>query len=157
MRTKWKAPTHGMFKLNCDASVGSNGEWVGLGGVVCGSDGNLLMAFGERVAGRYSPYVAELQAIIQGLEMLVDRGWTHVIVESDCTEAVSMINGDMKRVLLLLINGYVLIEKAKLFLESLGLECIFFVLRDGNGVAHEIANKVAWLEGRHVWLGVEPD
>lgn len=55
--------------------------------------GHLVMAAGERLNGRLQSCAAELSAVILGLEMVQAEGWQVAKIESDCLEAVHLVNG----------------------------------------------------------------
>ena len=152
---KWSPPRSGRLKLNCDASVVNGGEQVGIGVVVRGCSGDLRVAVGERCYGRLSPLAAELQAIIMGLELMLERRWVPDGVEIDCLEAVRLVNGDEQA--FAFAHDGVLVERVRQLLSSLGLHGISHIPRGANGVAHAVATRVARLDGRRMWLGVGPD
>lgn len=54
---------------------------------------NLVMAAGQRIVQRLLPFATELLAIKAALELAVERRLIHVVIESDCTEGVRIING----------------------------------------------------------------
>ncbi|KAL6188281.1 hypothetical protein ACLB2K_039674 [Fragaria x ananassa] len=80
-----------MVKLNCGDVAFNDGINVGVG-VVRNSFGDLILAKGERLT--FKPCIAELWAVILGLESVVEGGWQVEIVESNCLEPVLMVNGD---------------------------------------------------------------
>ncbi|XP_004301878.1 PREDICTED: uncharacterized protein LOC101307802 [Fragaria vesca subsp. vesca] len=88
----WQPPSPGMLSLNTDASVINNGVYIGVGVVVRNHLGDLVLAGGERVQGRFWPSVAELLAICKGLEYVVEHNWLLEKVECDCLEAVRVVN-----------------------------------------------------------------
>ncbi|PRQ43460.1 putative ribonuclease H-like domain, reverse transcriptase zinc-binding domain-containing protein [Rosa chinensis] len=149
---RWTPPSPQGLKLNCGESVSNNGSHVGIGALIRGGDGNLVLAVGERLIGRLQPCAAELQALILGLEVMVENGWRMEKVETDCLEAVQLVNGCDD----CLAPEGVLVDKVRMLLASVGIQGISHVPRSVNGAAYVIAKSVARLNGRFSWLGVGP-
>jgi hypothetical protein len=57
-------------------------------------EGDLVEAGGERLSFILRPRAAELYAVLSGLEVAVMRGWQFGVVETDCLEAVRLVNGN---------------------------------------------------------------
>lgn len=62
----WSPPAHGIWSLNCDASVNSNGRVAGCGGILHDHHGNFIFAFAHRIHP-CSVMEAELRGILHGL------------------------------------------------------------------------------------------
>ncbi|XP_062013823.1 uncharacterized protein LOC133730205 [Rosa rugosa] len=148
----WAPPPGGSLKLNYDASVAANGEQVGIGSVCRDSDGNMVAAMGERVAGRLKPCAAELFSVMRGVEWAMERGWTGLVVETDCLEAVRMVNGSDE----CLASEGTIVERIREILGALDIHNIQYVPREANMAAHAVAGVVARGNGRSSWLGVGP-
>ncbi|KAL6144290.1 hypothetical protein ACLB2K_054985 [Fragaria x ananassa] len=107
--TIWRPPSPSTVKLNCDAVVFNDGINVGVGMVIRNNYGDLILAKRERLTGMFKPCIAELWAVILGLESVVEGGWQVEVVESDCLEVVLMVNGDGE----CFVEEGVLVEKVK--------------------------------------------
>ncbi|XP_061989802.1 uncharacterized protein LOC133708333 [Rosa rugosa] len=128
----WAPPTLGRLKLNCDASVAANGEQVGVGIVCRDSEGNFVAALGERLVGRLSPCAAELFSVLRDLEWAMDQGWNGLVIETDCLEAVRMVNGSDE----CLASEGVLVERIREILDALDIPNIHHVPRVANMAAY---------------------
>ena len=56
----------GCFKLNVDATVKTGFEFVGIGAVIRNAAGTVISCLSKRVAGLFSPHVAECIALRKG-------------------------------------------------------------------------------------------
>ncbi|KAL6214414.1 hypothetical protein ACLB2K_013848 [Fragaria x ananassa] len=149
----WQPPSPGMLSLNTDASVINNGVNIGVGVVVRNHLGDLVLAGGERVQGRFRPSVAKLLALCKGLEFVVEHNWLLEKVECDCLEAVRVLN-DVGECF---AEEGILVDRVRVLLVSIGSPKLSHVSRTTNGAADVVAMYVARLNGRLVWLGVGPD
>ncbi|KAL6201495.1 hypothetical protein ACLB2K_025209 [Fragaria x ananassa] len=52
------------------------------------------MAVGERLGGRQHICAAELHAVLLGLDIAKQNGWSCFMVKSDCLEVVSLVNSN---------------------------------------------------------------
>ncbi|KAL6215606.1 hypothetical protein ACLB2K_015035 [Fragaria x ananassa] len=95
-RECWLPPNLGNLKLNYYASVlDDDGSCVGSGVVLRDSYGNLVLTVRDRVMSRLRPCVVELVDVITGLEVVIQGGWQVESVETDCIEAVRLVNGEV--------------------------------------------------------------
>lgn len=127
-----------MFEINCDASVSSDGLNVGIGVVVRDSLGNLIMAVGERLGGRQQICAAELLAVLLGLDIAKQNGWSYFMVKSDCLEVVSMVNSNEE------CFAGVLVEEVRGLLPLYNASGFSHVSRRAHGAAHEVAKKLTF-------------
>ena len=63
------------------------------GGLVRNDQGRWLEGFCG-VLGAATPLQAELWGLRQALSLVKDNGWSSVIIESDCLEAINLISGE---------------------------------------------------------------
>lgn len=90
--SSWSAPHVGKFKLNVDAAVDANKNHFGIGIVGRDCYGHVLFAKGITMVGNFSPYIAELIAIREGLLEALSHGWVSVSLESDALNAVKSLS-----------------------------------------------------------------
>ncbi|KAE8722050.1 hypothetical protein F3Y22_tig00014444pilonHSYRG00149 [Hibiscus syriacus] len=86
------APDHGWMKLNTDRSRNNLTGLTTCGGVFCNQLGEWHFGFSKCTVYCYV-LDAELWGIYMGLSVAWDRNYRRIIVESDTTEVVNMING----------------------------------------------------------------
>lgn len=89
---RWECPIPGMVKLNCDGAVKSYAQAAACGGVLRDHNGAFLCGFAVKL-GKCTVPQAELWAVIYGLRLAKDRGFSNIHVESDSLIAVNLING----------------------------------------------------------------
>ncbi|XP_062021145.1 uncharacterized protein LOC133737643 [Rosa rugosa] len=87
----WEPAAYGALKLNVDAAFLPQHTKGGIGGVIRDAQGKFVAAFASPVAHTASPKQCELIAIRAGLDLLHSLRIQHVIVESDCMEAIAEI------------------------------------------------------------------
>ena len=90
MNGRWFLPPPGYVKLNVDGSV-INGNAT-YGGVLRDHEGNWVWGF-TGSCGHSSPLAAELLALKEGLVAVLNNRCLCVIIESDSSIAVQLING----------------------------------------------------------------
>ncbi|CAI0556201.1 unnamed protein product [Linum tenue] len=87
----WRPPPSGSFKMNSDAGVlRLNG--IGLGCVLRDWNENFLGAVAGKESGTCRPVEAEARALVAGLREANRRGWSALIVESDCMKLIQMLD-----------------------------------------------------------------
>ncbi|KAL4353303.1 hypothetical protein GQ457_06G005280 [Hibiscus cannabinus] len=91
----WCTPSLGWIKLNVDSSVSTRDYRAGVGGVLRNDRGRWLLGF-SRFLGHCDSLLAELWAIHDGLLHAWDSGYARVELESDCLEAVRIINSESR-------------------------------------------------------------
>ncbi|MBA0644090.1 hypothetical protein Goklo_028301, partial [Gossypium klotzschianum] len=76
--------------LNTDGLVRVEGDFASAGGLV--QDSNRVWMFGFcRYFGCFSVLDAELWAILDGLHLTLDRGFNHILIQTDSLEAILAI------------------------------------------------------------------
>ena len=88
----WKPPLSGLFKINCDAFIDLVGQIVRVGIVICDETGFVMASSSQRITAIYTPQVADVVAILRGLQLAIDTCIHPVVVESDATIVVGYIN-----------------------------------------------------------------
>ncbi|KAF7806109.1 ribonuclease H [Senna tora] len=86
----WKPPDREKVKCNVDGSVFESTNTAGCGGVVRDASGNFIFSFGHRL-GSCDIIWAELNGILDGLELLWCKGFRSVTLECDSEEALELI------------------------------------------------------------------
>ncbi|XP_057426603.1 uncharacterized protein LOC130720035 [Lotus japonicus] len=79
------------LKFNKDEAVKGSSA-VGSGGVLRDDHGDWVMGFCNNM-GTSNSLLAELTGIRTAVEFILDDNYPHVVIESDCLEAVNMISG----------------------------------------------------------------
>lgn len=87
---KWCLPPENKFKVNVDGSVRRN--LAAAGGLIRDDKGNWILGFVEG-SDNCSVLMTEILAIRKGLKFAWERHLPLVIIESDSSQAVELING----------------------------------------------------------------
>ncbi|KAK2652073.1 hypothetical protein Ddye_011929 [Dipteronia dyeriana] len=84
-------PISGRYKVNTDAAIDALGMLVGLGIVICDSDG-FVMAASSADRGCLYPQVVEAIAIYRGILLARETGIVPIEIESDAAVVVGWIS-----------------------------------------------------------------
>jgi ribonuclease HI len=139
-----------MVKLNVDGAYSQDGR-AGCGVVVRDSAGGVIVAACIQLHYCKDATEAEVAAIEEGVNLAMQWSQLPFSVESDCADAVQMINSRAPNISahafrIRIIRENLLERNSKLV--QIG--------REANVVSHELA-KLARVHGRtNVWLGVSP-
>ncbi|KAL5784703.1 hypothetical protein ACOSQ2_007095 [Xanthoceras sorbifolium] len=88
----WKAPIEGWYKLNVDASLNNAACFVGLGAVVRDCHGIFMAGLSRKLSGLVSIEIAEAAAILNGLHLAIEFGFTRLLVESDALTVINCLS-----------------------------------------------------------------
>ncbi|KAK9911294.1 hypothetical protein M0R45_035213 [Rubus argutus] len=149
----WQPPSFPFIKFNCDGAVEGIGKRVGIGVIARNGQGDLLVAVGQNLELRLSAFAAELFAVKLALEVAVERRMALVLIETDCLEAVSMINGEE---VCMAAEG-VIVDQIRGLMGLLQIPAILYARRDANKAAHVLAQYVARIGGRFQWFEIGLD
>ncbi|XP_074277006.1 uncharacterized protein LOC141600661 [Silene latifolia] len=86
----WQVPEPGLVKLNVDVGV-KEGVGVGVGGVCRDETRKVLWGMSVFRKENWDPRIAEVVAILDGLEEAAAAGHDAVVVESDCLEVIEAL------------------------------------------------------------------
>jgi hypothetical protein len=81
---KWKRPEHNWMKLNCDGALDFNSKAAGAGMVARDCTGAFVLAECRRYENIIDPGTAEILACRDAILLARSRGWSHIVVETDC-------------------------------------------------------------------------
>ncbi|KAL6197123.1 hypothetical protein ACLB2K_032735 [Fragaria x ananassa] len=96
------------------------------------------VSLGERLGGRQQICAAELLAVLLGLDIAKQNGWSYFMVKSDCLEVVSMVNSNEE------CFAGVLVEEVRGLLPLYNASGFSHVSRRAHGAAHEVAKKLTF-------------
>ncbi|KAL5798041.1 hypothetical protein ACOSQ2_002861 [Xanthoceras sorbifolium] len=148
---KWKRPPEDWYKLNVDASLKAADNLVGLGAVVRDYQGLFMAGLSRKLVGSVSIEVAEAAAILNGLHLALQSGFSRLLVESDSSTVINYIlRHDPPR------SEVGLIISDILTLCSTALVEFAFVPRCANCVAHQLARNSFSIEVVSIWLEDAP-
>lgn len=148
LTTRWSPPPVGMVKINVDGSFLEDIPRIGAGGILRDHSGEWLAGFSYSQDGG-DALLAELIAIHMGLELCHARGFTQIVCESDCLEAVNLFPVANTHVLHAHASIIIQISKA---MQRAGSITLTHVWRDQNRCADFLAK-----EGSHSMCNVAWD
>jgi ribonuclease HI len=149
---KWEKPGVGIVKINVDGSFVPGNDQASIGVVARNTYGEVIFSAARKLDYCSSAEEAELEAIKEGL--VLAEIWVPglVICETDCSEAVKVINEPSRN----LSSLCHLINDIKEKRTSDQVISISFVKREGNGVAHSLATQARINNSVGFWLNCIP-
>ncbi|KAF7811665.1 peroxidase 65-like [Senna tora] len=87
----WEPPDHDRVKCNVDGSYFKSTRDAACGGIARDTSGNFLFSFCHRI-GCCEIIRAELRGIVDGLEMLWEKGFRKVTIECDSEVALELVS-----------------------------------------------------------------
>ena len=147
----WRPPDPDFVKINTDAAVNSECGKAGAGGVAR-SDTSLLGAWCKPHDGVSDPLIAEAEALRDGVIFAKLRGFSRVIMETDCLEVVNLWNSRR--------NSRAVVAPILLDIGELAFSFHSFsiqhVNRSSNLPAHLSAKRACSLMVTESWVESEP-
>lgn len=148
-QSKWVPPSARVIKVNWDASINGDKDWVGLGIIAGDSKGYCMGARSITKVARTNPKTAETMATLHAVLFSKEVGFWNVVFEGDEAQVVKELKIDS-----------LCFSKLGHFIDSIQLELQFFrstsfqaVPRACNMVAHNLARMASsnnvylcWLE-----------
>ncbi|GKD66527.1 reverse transcriptase [Tanacetum coccineum] len=131
----WLRPEIDLIKVNCDAAWKKESGKAGLGFVARDHNGEVLFSGARLDCYASYPLEAEAKSVHWAMTHVLSRGYSRVIFETDSLCLVKSLH-----------NKVILLQVASLFSDILSYSLAFdvcywsFVKREGNRVAHSIAN-----------------
>ncbi|KAK2443916.1 Ribonuclease H superfamily protein [Trifolium repens] len=142
----WVRPDINNIKINCDANLAVEGRW-GLGASFRNAEGALLLAAAWVMPGSKEPTLAEAYAVYKAILLAIEHGFQQVIIESDNSTIIDLINSNRNPRLYL---GNV-VQGIRMNMNRFSKWCFRSINREANKVAHELA-ALAHTEANNVWL-----
>uniref|UniRef100_A0A803QE56 CCHC-type domain-containing protein n=1 Tax=Cannabis sativa TaxID=3483 RepID=A0A803QE56_CANSA len=147
-----RVPHTGVWKINVDAGVKRGRGWSGVSCVIQDSSGCVSYASSTILHREYQPLHAELMAIHGGLQTGIQRGVQQFYIESDCLEAIQLIQN--KEESCRDIDG--VLDHIRHLLSYANVKGLLFVYREANKVAHVLANYALMNKASAMWIGINP-
>jgi len=87
-QSNWTSPPAGVIKVNWDASINEDNDWVGLGIIARDSKGLCMGARSIAQLARTDPKTAEIMAALHSVQFNKEVGFWDVIFEGDAAQVV---------------------------------------------------------------------
>ncbi|CAM0946471.1 unnamed protein product [Alopecurus aequalis] len=150
---KWRAPSPGWVKLNVD---GAFKEEIGNGGagmVLRDVEGKIIFSACRHLFACGSALEAELGAMMEGIALAQERTSLPIVVESDSSEAVRLVNqSEEDRSAMAL-----LVQEIKRLLLGSHRASVVLIKREQNQVANALASAGRTMIRTQVWPHSVPD
>ncbi|TXG48983.1 hypothetical protein EZV62_024858 [Acer yangbiense] len=138
-----------MFKINTDAALDIQENYVGIAVVIRNFQGKVMLSFCKNFQACYSPQIAEALAVVEGLRLAKNGGFFPAVLESD---ALMVVRDICNKVSLSSEVGLVLDDILHFCRES-NFFSFSYVPRLAIKVAHGLAKLALSHLGEFVWFG----
>ncbi|XP_073019483.1 uncharacterized protein [Primulina eburnea] len=132
----WTPPIENHWKLNVDACFNLNSQSFGIAGIVRGSNGEAILAFGRQINQPLSVLGAELLAIKYGILELKEHNLTSVTIETDSLLSKQAVFGEEDY----LDYEGIWISEIKEMMKSVAVDNLVHVRRSANVIANALAS-----------------
>ena len=147
----WSLPPPGFHKVSVDGATCPNGSNSCIGVIIRDSSGQVIAALSKPLSASYSPEIANILAMENGVTLAHEMNITRVIFESDSLATVqSVVTMESGGPLGHIISG---IRSSLLHFCSWHLH---HLKRDHNRAAHELAKLAKSTGFAQVWKGTLP-
>ena len=140
-----------LSKINTDAAINMDSNKAGVGGVARAASA-LLGAWSKPYLGLSDPFIGETMALRDGVIFANLRGFSHVIMETDCLEIVNLWN---TRYNSLFVVAPLLLEIREL-VSSFSSFVIQYERRSANVLAHLCTKHACTLLATESWTRYRP-
>lgn len=143
------------MKFNVDAAYNTRLKRTGTGVICRNSDGDCKAVMASFTEIDYTPLSAELLAIRECLRLAVRMNVPFVLLESDCLQAIDLIQGKNESWL----EVGIWVEDIRDLAKHFSKITFMHVCREGNTLAHQVACSSGltglWFSNFPIWLGCE--
>ncbi|GAU34086.1 hypothetical protein TSUD_255820 [Trifolium subterraneum] len=147
---QWQQPQFGIVKCNVDASFYDIAGATGWGWCVRDHQGRYIIAGTNLLQARLNILEGEAMAIKEAMEEMLQRGFSHVIFESDSKIVVDAISSRQEGI----SDFSLLISSIQSLLMSNPNFEVKFVKRQANMVAHELARAAYSMSGHRIFESI---
>lgn len=144
---RWSAPPENAFKLNTDGALFFDLNKAGLGIILRDHNGDIVLAGSGSETSILEPEHVEAAALLRGLQLCLNLGISHLMVESDCLFLVDEIN----KPVLTSASIRSLVLEIKELMQRFPRCSIHHYSRLGNQAAHCLARHAWSLDDMILW------
>ena len=149
---RWRPPEENVIKLNTDGAIDISKGCASPGIVVRDHLGRLIACRCIQYVGISEPFVAELLACRDAILLAIEKGWSSIVLETDCQLIVrDWIEGNDRSA-----GGHIYREMKSYLSNFQGFD-LKFVGRGANVAAHSCARQAISLDVPLVTFVVVPD
>ncbi|KAG8385637.1 hypothetical protein BUALT_Bualt03G0065800 [Buddleja alternifolia] len=149
----WEKPEKGWTKLNYDGSCKCKTGKSSIGGIFRNHNAEFLLGYAESI-GQSNSTIAEMAALLRGLEIVLENGWSDIWLEGDSKSLVDII-AQRKPVKCKQVQMHV--KRINLIIPEIK-NCIFtHIYREGNRAADRFAQMGHQLKKPQIWRHIPPN
>ncbi|EYU27884.1 hypothetical protein MIMGU_mgv1a013877mg [Erythranthe guttata] len=152
IKVTWEKPEEGWTKLNYDGSCKGKTGKCSIGGIFRDHNADFLLGYAESI-GQSNSTIAELAALLRGLEIVRENGWSDVWLEGDSKSLVDIIAGK-REVKCTQVQMHV--DRINLIVPEIKNCIITHIYREGNRAADKFALIGHQLKKPQVWRNIPP-
>lgn len=152
----WEKPARGWTKLNFDGSCKCKTGKSSIGGIFRDDKAAFLLGYSEPIAGgRSDSSIAEVAALLRGLEIALENGWTHQLwLEGDSKSLVDMI-AQKREARCQRVQTHV--DRINAILPQINHYLVTHTYRQGNRAADKFAQMGHCFTKPQIWTHVPPN
>ncbi|KAL9444373.1 hypothetical protein AB3S75_017539 [Citrus x aurantiifolia] len=152
-QSQWSPPEEGWLKVNVDAAMDGVNYLAGLGAVVKNHKGVTIAAAVSTVKSSGDVELSEAKAVLWGMQAAVKAGATSIILESDSTGVIELINNKRSTLTETFWVIFDILETKKIFQNFKAQH----VPRMCNFLAHDLAKLALKKSDPCIWLDEFPE
>jgi ribonuclease HI len=154
IRTKWKPPLLGRYKVNYDGAMFEESSEAGIGVIIRNNRGEVMASMCHRIHYPHLTEAMEAYAARSATQLAIDLGFKEVDIKGDPITIVTALRNTAPCCTL---YGH-LVNDTKNTANSFLSVQFLHVKRDGNSVAHSLAKRAKFSNPFEVWMeSVPPD
>ncbi|WCJ42997.1 Polynucleotidyl transferase ribonuclease H-like superfamily protein [Euphorbia peplus] len=151
----WEKPEKGWTKLNFDGSYKGNEGKGSIGGIFRNHKAEFLLGYSESIGGQSTSSIAELAALVRGLELVLEYGYgSNIWLEGDAKTLLDII---VKRRNVKCEQMRKYINDIHLIIPELDNVIVSHVYREGNRAADKFAQLGHCVDEPTIWRCVPPE
>ncbi|GER53007.1 polynucleotidyl transferase [Striga asiatica] len=154
VNVKWARPEKGWTKLNYDGSCKCETGKSSIGGIFRDHNASFLLGYAESI-GQSSSTLAELAALVRGLEIVLENGWSNVWLEGDYKSMADIITRKKGVIKCAQANAH--LARVKSMVPEIENCAFTHTYREGNRAADKFAQMGHKLTKPQVWRHVPPN
>lgn len=149
----WEKPEKGWTKLNYDGSCKCKTGKASIGGIFRNHNAEFLLGYAESI-GQSNSTIAELAALVRGLEIVLENGWSDIWLEGDSKSLVDIIS-QRRQAKCTQVQMHV--ARINLIIPEIKNCILTHIYREGNRAADKFAQMGYRLKKPQIWRHIPPN
>ncbi|KAL1560154.1 hypothetical protein AAHA92_10406 [Salvia divinorum] len=149
----WEKPQIGWTKLNYDGSCKCKTGKCSIGGIFRDERAGFVLGYAQSI-GESNSTIAELAALVRGLEIALENGWAHVCLEGDSKSLIDII-GRKREAKCRQVQSHV--ERVNYIIPQFERCVVRHTYREGNRAADRFAQMGHSLKKPQIWRHIPPN